>query len=506
MATDERRFFCHFAHVAMTTGFRMKGLSAFIRGHLCSSAFLAGIAAVSCLLLTACAVGPNYERPKVATPDKFKEYGDWVVAKPADNVPKGKWWEIFNDPVLGALEEQVNVSNQTLAANEARYRQARAAVREARAAFFPTIGANAGATRSRRGTGTSVTTPSGTVTTGGNSATSYSVGLDAQWEVDLWGRVRRQVEAARAGEAASAADLEAARLSLQAELATNYFQLRVTDVQRELFDDTVKAFRTSLDIANNRYRAGVAAKVDVVQAESQLRSVEAQAIDLRATRAQLENAIAVLVGKPAGDFRIEPTKFQARIPEIPPGVPSTLLERRPDVASAERRVVAANAQVGVAQAAYFPSITLNGSLGYAGGALASLVSAPNRAWSLGLGLADTLLDFGARSGRIEAARGAYDESVANYRETVLVSFQEVENGLASIHWLAEEGQVQQEAARLARESVALTVNQYKAGTVGYLNVVQVQATQLNEERTTVALLGRRLAASVALIRALGGTW
>ena len=454
--------------------------------------------------LAGCAVGPNYERPKVETPARFKE-GDWVVARPADAAPKGKWWEIFNDPVLNGLEEQVAVSNQTLAATEARYRQSQAAVRQARSSLFPNIGASAGATRSHRA-GTSVTTPDGTVTSGGSTVTSYNLGLDVQWEPDLWGRVRRQVEAARAGEQASAADLENARLSVQAQLATTYFLLRVADVQRELLEDTVKAFQTSLDIANNRYKAGVAGKVDVVTAESQLRSAQADAIDLQATRAQLEHAIAALVGKPASEFALPPTKFQAHIPQIPPGMPSTLLERRPDVAAAERRMAQANAQVGVAQAAYFPALTLNGSGGFAAGALGSLVSAPNRVWSLGLGLADTLIDFGARSAQVETARAGYDESVANYRQAVLVSFQEVEDNLATLRWLEQEGQVQQEAARLARESVALTVNQYKAGTVGYVNVLLLQASQLNQERALVQLLGRRLSATVALVKALGGTW
>jgi NodT family efflux transporter outer membrane factor (OMF) lipoprotein len=280
----------------------------------------------------------------------------------------------------------------------------------------------------------------------------------------------------------------------------------VTDVQRQLLDDTVKAFRTSLDIAQNRYRAGVAAKVDLVQAESQVKSVEAQAIDLRVTRAQLEHAIAVLVGKPPAAFSLEQATFNWTLPAVPPGLPSTLLERRPDVAAAERRMAAANARIGVAQAAYFPSLSLSGGSGFASGALASLISAPSRVWSLGLGAAVTLLDFGARGAQVDTARAAYDEALANYRQTVLGALQEVEDNLAALRWLAEEGQVQQDAARLARESVALTVNQYKSGIVGYLNVVQVQATQLSEERQTVALLGRRLAATVSLVRALGGSW
>ena len=444
------------------------------------------------LLVAGCAVGPSYERPQVETPAAYKETGDWVIAQPADAVAKGRWWEVFNDPVLNGLAEQVSVSNQALAAAEARYRQASAAVKGARSGLFPTVGASAGASRGRRGEG--------------STTSSYDIGLDARWEIDLWGRVRRQIEASRAGEQASAADLENARLSLQAQLATAYFQLRVADATRELLEDSVKAFQTSFQIAQNRYAAGVAAKVDVVQAESQLKSVQAQAIDLRATRAQLEHAIAVLVGKPPAVFSLAPEKLQLRIPEIPPGLPSRLLERRPDVAAAERRMAAANARIGVAQAAYFPALSLTGSGGFASGALSTLISAPSRVWALGAGLAATILDFGARGADVDSARAAYDESVANYRQAVLDAFQEVEDNLAAARWLAEENEVQQDAARLARESVGLTLNQYKAGTVGYLDVVQVQATQLAEERQSVQLLGRRVASTVALIRALGGAW
>lgn len=448
---------------------------------ICLSLFLAG-----------CAVGPTYEKPPVETPAAFKEAGDWVVAQPKDAVPKGAWWQVFGDPVLDGLAAQVEAANPSLAAAEARYRQARAAVQSARSGLFPTIGAGGGASRSRRGEG--------------GTSSSYDLSLDARWEVDLWGRVRRTIEAGLAGEAASAGDLENARLSLQAELALNYFQLRVVDAQRALLEDSIRAFETSLKIARNRYAAGVSAKVDVVQAESQVRSVQAQAIDLRATRAQLEHAIAVLIGKPPAAFALPPARLDARIPGIPPGVPSTLLERRPDVAAAERRMAAANARIGIAQAAYFPSLSLTGSGGFASGALSSLVSAPSRLWALGVGLAGTVLDFGARAADVEAARAAYDEAVANYRQTVLGAFQEVEDQVAAVRVLAEAGIVQEDAARLARESVGLTLNQYKAGTVGYLDVVQVQATQLAEERATVQLLGRRLAATVGLIRALGGAW
>lgn len=462
--------------------------------HPLSSALIGGFKAfLLASLLAGCAIGPNYSRPDVETPAAYKESGEWIVAKPADAAPKGRWWEVFHDPVLSALMEQVRVSSQELRAAEARYRSATASVSAARAGLFPTLGAGADAGRSRRGDS-------------GNSR-SYSATLNASWEVDLWGRIRRLVEASRAGEEASAADLESARLSLQAELATNYFQLRVTDVQRELLDDTVTAFDRGFTIARNRYNAGVAAKVDVVQAESQLKSVQAQAIDLQVTRAVLEHAIAVLVGKPPAAFKLEPiAKFQPRLPVVPPGLPSTLLERRPDVAAAERRMAAANARIGASQAAVFPALSLGGSAGFSGSKLSNLFTAPNRAWALGVGLAGTILDFGARKAEVDISRAAYDEAVANYRQAVLQSFQEVEDNLAGLRWLAEEGVVQADAARLARESVTLTVNQYKAGTVGYVNVVQVQATQLAEDRATVQLLGRRLAATVALVRALGGSF
>jgi len=446
------------------------------------------IAMALALCAGGCAIGPNYSKPETATAQAYKEAGDWLVAQPRDTAPKGKWWEVFNDPTLNQLEERVSVSNQTLKAAEARYTQARAAVQVARSGLFPTISLNSGATRSR------------------GVPNRYNIELDARWEIDLWGRIRRQIEAARAGEEASAADVENARLSLQAELATDYFQLRATDATLDLLEDTVKAFDVSYKVTQNRYDAGVAARVDVVQAETQLRSTEAQAIDQRATRAQLENAIAVLVGEPPSTFVLPRTLFKARIPDIPPGVPSTLLERRPDVASAERNMAAANARIGIAEAAYFPALTLTGAIGFVSNELRTLFSAPNRFWSVGAGLAGTVLDFGARSGGVAQARGAFDEEIANYRETVLEAFQEVETNLAAAHWLAEESKVQQEAARAARESVTLTVNQYKAGTVSYLNVVQVQATQLSEERNTVTILNRRLAATVALIRALGGTW
>ena len=436
-------------------------------------------------------MGPDYRQPEVEVPAAWKEAAEWKVARPQDAAPRGKWWEVFSDPVLNELVEQVTVSNQALRAAEARYFQSRAQVAVARASLFPTIGGSGSASRNRRG---------------GQTSSSYALNLDARWEADLWGRIRRNIEASGAAAEASEADLEAVRLSLQAELATNYFQLRVADATRDLLEDAVAGFERNHQIAQNRYRAGVAARSDVAQAETQLLSTRAQAIDVRASRAQLENAIAVLIGKSPAAFTLDPTPLHLHLPPIPPGVPSELLERRPDIAAAERRTAAANARIGVAQAAYFPALTLSGSGGLASGNLGDLFSTPSLVWSLGVALAGTIFDFGAREAQVETARAAYGETVADYRQTVLAAFQEVENQLATLRWLAEEAAVQDDAARVAREAVTLVLNQYKAGTVSYTNVVQVQATQLAEERSTVSLLGRRMAAAVALIRALGGFW
>jgi NodT family efflux transporter outer membrane factor (OMF) lipoprotein len=443
------------------------------------------------LFLSSCMLGPNYQKPEVEVPTAYKELDGWKIAEPKDAVPKGKWWEIFKDPVLNGLVEQVEVSNNELKAAEARYRAARSQVSIARSALFPTLGVTGSAERVKRADAP--------------STTAGAVTLDAGWEIDLWGRIRRSIEAAEAGQQASASDVEAARLLLQAEVATNYFQLRVTDVAKELLEDAVKNYERNYQLTQNRYAGGVAAKAEVVQAEAQLRSTQAQAIDIRASRATLENAIAVLIGKPPSNFSVAPVPFHVSVPEIPPGIPSTLLERRPDVAAAERRMAAANARIGIAEAAYFPSLDLDARLGFAG-PLSNLFTLPNRTWSLGAALAGTLIDFGGRAGAVSAAEAAYDETVANYRQTVLTSFQEVENNLATLHWLGEESKVQTEATRLARESVVLTINQYKAGTQSYLAVVIVQASQLNEERTMVQLINRRLAATVALVRAIGGTW
>jgi len=463
-------------------------------------------------LLGACSVGPDYVRPAAPTSATYKEAGNWKPAQPQDDLHRGEWWKVYGDPALDDLMAQVSVSNQTLKQAEAAYRQARALAAGARAEYFPTIALDPAVTRSRRGQNgsTFVSSTTGAVVGGGSGSGSvsnqYSLPLDVNWEVDVWGKVRRTVESAAASAQASAAELEATRLSLLAELATDYFQLRVLDEQQRLFDDTVNAYQKSLELTQNQYKVGVAAQADVILAETQLKTTQAQALDTGVQRAELEHAIAVLIGKPPADFSIAPGKIAFNIPVIPPGMPSALLERRPDIAQAERQMAASNAQIGVAKSAYFPSLTLGASAGYQSSTVANLISAPNFFWSLGPALAETLFDAGARRAQVEQARAAYDASVANYRQVVLAGFQEVEDNLAALHILEQEAQVQDEAVKAAEQSVQIALNQYKSGTQSYLNVVIVQTTALSNERSAFTILSNRLTASVTLIKALGGSW
>lgn len=451
-------------------------------------------------VLGGCKAGPDYVRPAAEAPAAYKEAGNWKPAQPRDDAIRGKWWEIFRDRHLDALVEQIDISNQNLRLAEANFRQARALVDSSRAGLYPTVTGNLSVIRSR--------SPAGVVggTTAGRTITNHTASLDASWDADLWGRLRRTLEGSEAGAQASAADLALARLSAQADLVSNYFQLRILDAQQQLLDDTVAALRKSLELTNNRYVAGVAGKVDLVQAETLLLSTQAQAIDTGVQRAQFEHAIAVLLGKPPAEFSIERAPAAIAMPEIPVGVPSELLERRPDIAGAERRVAAANAQIGVAKAAFFPSLMLSPSLGYRSTDLSQWFTLPSRFWSLGPALAQSIFDAGLRRAAEAQSIAAYDASVATYRQTVLAGFQEVEDNLAALRLLEEEAKVQDDAVRAAREAVVLTINQYKAGTVSYLNVVTLQSTQLSNERAAAGILGRRLAASVALIRALGGGW
>lgn len=446
--------------------------------------------------LTGCSVGPDYRRPDVTVPSAFKELKGWREAQPRDQEIRTKWWEAFGDSLLNSLEEQVNVSNQSVVLAESQYRQALAQVQQARANYFPTLGTGAFFTRSAG-------------PTGGDRSTSnqHQVALNASWELDVWGRVRRQVEAGTASAEASFADLQAMCLSMQTEVALNYFQLRTLDAQKKSLDETVAAYKKALDLTQNRYNAGVAAKADVVAAQTQLKSAQAQAIDVGVQRAQSEHAIASLIGKSPADFSLAPVEFKMPQLKIPVGLPSDLLERRPDVASAERKMAAANAQIGVAKAAYYPSFSLSGSMGYQSANLADLFTAPNFLWALGpMTLAATLFDGGVRQAQTKQAMAAYDGTVAFYRQTVLTSLQEVEDNLATLRILEEEAQVQEQAVNGARESVVLTTNQYKAGIVNYLNVVVVHTIALTNERTAIGISGQRLKAAALLVKALGGGW
>jgi NodT family efflux transporter outer membrane factor (OMF) lipoprotein len=474
------------------------------------------------LVLGACAVGPDYKRPSAPVPAQFKEsQGGWKSAQPQDQLPRGKWWEVYGDKDLDALMEQVNISNQTIKQAEAQFRDARALVQAARAAYFPSLGASASAIRARSnsrvssttttatGTGSTGSTGSTTATpstTTGTTYNTFSVAGDASWEPDLWGRLRRITENARESYQASAADLDAARLSAQAELATDYFQLRITDEEIRLYDANVAGLEKSLKITQNQYAVGVAAQSDVAQALSQLKSTQAAAIDLAIQRGQLEHAIAVLIGKPVAQFSLPPAPLVVKIPDVPLDLPSDLLQRRPDIAGNERRVAAANANIGVAKAAYFPSLTLSGQYGYQGESWSHLFSVANQVWSVGPQLALTLLDGGLRRAQTAEAVATYDASVALYRQTVLAAFQDVEDNLVSLRVLADEITVQDEATKAADSAEAIALNQYKSGIVSYLNVIVAQTTALTNERASLSVRGRQLASSVALIKSLGGSW
>jgi len=465
------------------------------------------LAAVASLaLLSACAVGPDYVRPNVAQPTSYKEAAGWKTAQPRDAEIRGNWWEAYNDPLLNTLQQQVNVGNLTLAQAEAAYRQAQAAVQSARSEYFPTVGASFDVTRSSSATvnNNQVTSTSTSNTRG--ARTNHSLSLNASWEADLWGRIRRSVEASSNSAQASAADLENVRLSMQAQLAQDYFQLRALDTQQQLLDRTLADYERSLKLTQNQYAAGVVARANVVQAQTQLKNAQTQALDIGVQRAQLEHAIALLVGKAPAEFSIAPAALAASVLDVPLALPSALLERRPDIAAAERRLAAANAEIGIAKSAYFPSLGLSANGGYQSSTMANLLSLPNRFWSIGPSLALTLLDGGARRAQTDQAIAAYDQNVAVYRQTVLTGFQEVEDNLAALRILEQEAQTQDEAVQLARQSVAIATNQYKAGVTSYLEVITAQTTALNSEINAVNILNRRLTASVLLIKALGGGW
>jgi len=455
-------------------------------------------------LLAGCSVGPDYVRPSIDTPAAYKEAGQWKPAEPRDDATRGKWWTVFGDPLLDQLQDQVDVSNQNLAKAQAQYRQALALLQSARAGYYPSVTGGMSNTRSRA-SATTIATPSVAPVSRG-VVNNDNLPFQASWAPDVWGNIGRAVEANAAGAQASAGDLASARLSAHAALAQSYFQLRALDAQQLLLEDTVLAYGESLRVVQNQYAAGVTAKADVVQAQAQIKTTQAQAIDIGVPRAQLEHAIALLVGKPPAELSIPRQRLKVAVPAVPLRLPSELLERRPDIAAAERRMAQANAQIGVAKAAYYPALTLSASTGYQSATLADWLTAPSRFWSFGPALALNLFDGGLRRAQTAQAIAAYDASVAAYRQTVLTGFQQVEDNLATLRILEQEAGVQSEAVTLTDQSLALAINQYKAGTVSFLNVVVAQTVALANQRTATNLLGQRLVAATQLISNLGGGW
>jgi NodT family efflux transporter outer membrane factor (OMF) lipoprotein len=460
---------------------------------------------LAALLPGACAVGPTYTRPAAPVPPAFKEAPppgqraeDWKPAEPRDAAGRGKWWEVFGDPELNALEEQVDAANQDLARADAVFRAARAVARGARADLFPVVTGSASVTRAR---GRVSSSGSATVTT-----TQYEVPFDLSWEADVFGRIRRNVQANVAAAQASAADRESVRLSLHAELATDWLLLRGIDGQKQLLDDVVAGYTTALRLTRNRHDQGIVSGVDVAQAETQLETTRVQATDLEVDRTRLEHAIAILVGRPPAELSLPRAPLRMAPPPVPPVLPSELVERRPDIAAAERRVAAANAQVGVATAAFFPRLLLAASGGWRSGGLSGLFSAPNLFWSIGPSLVETIFSGGKRRAGVEQARASYDASVAEYRQSVLAALQEVEDDLAATRVLEEEARQEEVAVAASDRLLSLARTRYDGGITTYLEVVVAEATALTNRRAAVDLLTRRATASVDLVKALGGGW
>ncbi len=450
--------------------------------------------ALAALLVAGCAAGPDYQRPALDVPAAYKEAGPWKSAEPRPAASDSSWWQAYDEPALDQLVEQANAANQSIEEAAARYRQARALAAAAHAGLWPTLSAGGGLARAR------------TNASGLKLGNQVRLGLDAGWEPDLWGGTRRAVEAGEAGAEASAADLAAARLAVQATLAQDYLQLRMTDLLADLYARTTAAYQRALQLTQSQYAAGVALRADVALAESQLAAAEAQAIDLQAQRSQLEHAIAVLLGRAPAAFALPVQTALPPVPAIPAGLPSALLERRPDIASAERLAAQANANIGVARAAWFPSLTLAASAGFDAPGFAQWFDVPSQVWSLGASLAQTLFDGGLRRARDRQARAAYDAAAAHYKQTVLAGFQEVEDNLAALRVLEQEIAAQQRAAAAAQLAERLALAQYRGGTATYLAVVTAQTRALDDQQALVRLRGRRLVASVALIKALGGGW
>jgi NodT family efflux transporter outer membrane factor (OMF) lipoprotein len=472
------------------------------------------IAAAGATLLCGCTVGPKYHTPSAPTPGAYKELtpanfpttDGWKVAQPKDDELRGKWWEMFNDPQLNALEEQVNISNQNIAAAAASFFSARAIVKEARAQYFPALTTNPSISQIRQ----SASLRTFTTGSGGGSAnlsfTEYNLPFDASWQPDLFGKIRNTVRSQVYSAQASAADLENTRLTVQSELAIDYFSLRTQDALQELLDSTVIYYQESLKLTQALYETGIDSDEAVAQAETQLETTQAQATGVGLTRAQFEHAIAVLVGKPASDFSVPVEPLKAKPPAIPFGVPSQLLERRPDIAASERLMAQANAQIGVATAAYYPTVTLSAVLGLESTSITSWFTWPSRYWSVGPALAQTLFDAGLRHATVQQFRGAYDQTVANYRLAVLTGFQQVEDGLSALRILSLEIQQQDTAVRSAERNLKVATDRYKLGIDPYLNVITAQTLLLSAKETAVNLRNQQITSSVQLIEALGGGW
>src|SRR6266851_609643 len=456
----------------------------------------------SMLFLAGCTVGPKYHRPPVETPPAYKEVGNWKVAQPNVQNLGGNWWEIFQDPQLNTLEQQVNISNQNLKAAEAVYTQARALVRYNRAAYFPTLAVNPSASRTR----VSGNRPPHTSIFNGITSTDFQLPFELSYQVDAWGQVRRTVESFREQAQASAADLATVNLSAHAQLALFYYEARTLDAQEQLLNSTVQYYEQALQLNVARFQGGVGSEVEVEQARTLLETTRAEAIDVGVSRALFEHAVAVLIGKPPASFSLPPLPLRTPPPSIPAGVPSELLERRPDIASAERLMAAANARIGVAKAAYYPLLNLTGTGGFESGTITTLIQGPSALWSVGASAFQTIFDAGRRRAASDQAIAFYDQTVATYRETVLTSFQQVEDNLAALRILEKEAQVQNEAVIAAQKSLDLSIQRYKGGVTSYLEVTVAQSAALSDEITAVNILGRRMVAAVQLVQALGGGW
>jgi len=463
---------------------------------------LAGVALASVLSIAGCAVGPKYNRPAVEIPPAYKEVGDWKPAQPNEQNLGGAWWQIFQDQQLNALEDQINVSNQNLKAAEAQYTQTRAVLRYYRADYYPSITAGAAATRNR----ISNNRPPGHLSSNGATYNDYQIPVQLSYELDVWGRVRKTVESQREQAQASAADLATVNLSLHAQLALFYFQARSLDAQEQLLNSTVAQYEQAFQLTDTRFKGGLASEVEVQQASTQLETTRAQAIDVGVQRSQYEHAIATLVGKPASSFHLSPLPLTSPPPSIPLELPSELLERRPDIAAAERRMAAANAQIGVAKAAYYPNISLGATGGFESGVITTLLSGPSILWSVGASAIAPIFDAGRRRANTDQAIAAYDQTVANYRETVLTGFQQVEDNLAALRILEKEADTQQRAVVASQKYLELSLTRYRGGITSYLEVTTAQSAALTDEVTAVNILGRRMTSAVLLIQALGGGW